>query len=171
MSDAQNSCSVPSSSPSPFAVPSNNPVPPSPLAAPETISFAPPTPVTPLPAPPWPFASRIPLTYGQPHTTLRHVHLDPSMIHQCQSQQYQPYPAYLNSCRHHRIRILHGHWLFPTIEKLKRQPHDHERRTYTPREPQAHEPTKFQEHINDELTAAKGITQSQIMQAKLYVEE
>ena len=45
MSNAENSCLVPSSSPSPFAVLSNIPVPLSPLAAPETTSFAPPTPL------------------------------------------------------------------------------------------------------------------------------
>ena len=77
MSSAENSCSVPSSSPSPFAVPSNIPVPPSPLAAPETTSFATPTPVIPLRAPPRAFVSPIPPTYGQPHTPLRHVHSGP----------------------------------------------------------------------------------------------
>ena len=45
-----------------ICMPSNIPVPPSPLAASETTSFDPPTPVTPLRDPPQPFASPIP--YG-----------------------------------------------------------------------------------------------------------
>ena len=120
MSNEEISCSVPSSSPSPFAVPSNFPVPPSPLEAPETTSFDPPTPVTPLRAPPRPFAPPIPPTNGQPHTPLRHVHSGPSMVHQCQPQQHRPYPAYLDSYMSTSpYPISPCHRLFPTIEKLK----------------------------------------------------
>ena len=98
MSNAESPCSVLSSSLSPFALPSNIPLPPSPLAAPETTSFAPPTPETLCEQPrPRPFASPILPTYGQPHTPLRHVHSGPSVVYQCQSHQYQPYPAYLDS--------------------------------------------------------------------------
>ena len=153
MSNAENSCSVPSSSPSPFALPSNIPVTPSPLAAPDTISLAPPTPPTPLRAPPRPFASPIPPTYGQPHTPLLHVHSGPSMVHQCQPQQYQPYPAYMDSYMS-ASPYPNSPWPsdFPHYREIERQPHDPERRTYTPTEPRAHDPKKLQDQIYDEPT-------------------
>ena len=151
--NAENSCSVPSSSPSPFALPSNIPVTPSPLAAPDTISLAPPTPPTPLRAPPRPFASPIPPTYGQPHTPLLHVHSGPSMVHQCQPQQYQPYPAYMDSYMS-ASPYPNSPWPsdFPHYREIERQPHDPERRTYTPTEPRAHDPKKLQDQIYDEPT-------------------
>ena len=82
ISNAKRSCSVPSSYPSPSAVPSNIHMPPSPLAATETTSLAPPTPVIHLRAPPRPFALQCPPEFRQRQTTL--------------PQQYQPYPAYLH---------------------------------------------------------------------------
>ena len=163
MSNAENSSSVPSSSPSAFAVPSNILVPPSTLAAPETTSFAPPTPVTPLRAPPRPFASPIPPTYGQPHTPVRHVHSGPSMVHQCQPQQYQPYPAYLDS---YMSASPYPYRLFPTIEKLKDNRMNMRGEPTLPRnpEPMIHDPTKLQDHMNDEPTESrKRIMQYQIM--------
>ena len=152
MTNAESSCSVPSRSPSLFAVSTNIPVPPSPLVAPETTSFA-------------PFASPIPPTYGQPQTPLRHVHSGPSMVHHCQSQQYQPYPAYLESYMS-TSRYPNSTWpsAFPTIEKLK----DNCRTMRG-------EPTLLRTHErmiprNHKITGttspqkvAKGIMQSQIM--------
>ena len=164
MSNAESSCSVPSSSPSPFSVPSNIPVPPSPLAAPKTTSFAPPTPVTHLRAPPRPFASPIPPIYGQPHIPLRHVHSGTSMVHECQSQQYQPNLAYLDSYMSASPYLLHGHRLFPTIEKLK------DNRMTMRGEPtltRTHEPMISRNQKTTGTTspqkAAKWIMQSQIM--------
>ena len=165
MSNAENSCSVSSISPSPFAVPSNIPVPPSLLAAPETTKCAPQTPVNPSGAPPRPFASPIPPTYGQSHTPLQHVHSGPSMVHQCQPQQYWPYPAYLDFYMSASL-YLNFPWLsaFPHYREVERQPHDHERRTYIPTEPRAHDPSKLQDHMIDEPTESrKKIMQSQIM--------
>ena len=154
MSNAKNSCSVPSSSPSPFAVPSNIPVPPSPLTAPETTSFAPPTPVTLCEHPRDLLASPISPTYGQPHTPLRHVRSGPSMVHQCQPQQYQPYPAYLDSFMS-ASPYPNSPWpsAFPHYRENERQPHDHDRRT--PMEPRAHDPTKLQDQMNDEPTESR----------------
>ena len=162
MSDAKNSCSVPSSSPSTFAVPSNIYVPLSPLAAPETTSFAPPTPVIPLRAVLRPFALPIPPIYGKPHTPLRHVHSGPSMVHQCQPQQCQPYPAYLVSYMS-ASPYPSSPWPsdFHHYREVERQPHDHERQTHTPIEHRVHDPTKLQDHMNDEPT--EGIMHSQIM--------
>ena len=44
---------------------------------------------------------------------------------------------------------------FPHYREVERQPHDHERRTYTPTEPRAHDPTKLQGHMNDEPTESR----------------
>ena len=44
---------------------------------------------------------------------------------------------------------------FPHYRKVERQPHDHERRTYTPTEPRANDPTKLQDHMNDEPTESR----------------
>ena len=116
----KNSCSVPSSSLSPFVVPSNIPVPPSPLAAPETTSFAPLTPVTPLRASrdllPRQFrrqmGNHIPLCAMSHQAPPWHVSASLSSIRHIQA-------TWIPTCRYHRIRILHGHRHFPTNEKLK----------------------------------------------------
>ena len=82
------------------------------------------------------------------------------MVHQCQPQQYQPYPAYLDFFMS-ASPYPNSPWpsAFPHYREVERQPHDHERRTYTPtnlhRErrtytPRAHDPTKLQDHMNDE---------------------
>ena len=41
---------------------------------------------------------------------------------------------------------------FPHYREVERQPLDHERRTYTPTQLRAHDPTKLQDHMNDEPT-------------------
>ena len=122
MSNAKISCSVPSRSPSPFALPSNIPVPPSPFAAPEATSFAPPKPVNPLRAPrdfsPRQFRQRtgnhMSLCYMSIQATRWYISASLSSINHIQ-------PNWFRTCRHHRIRIFlfHGHRRLPTIEKLK----------------------------------------------------
>ena len=130
--------------------------PPSPLAAAETTSSAPPTPVTSLRAPPRPFTSPIPPIYGQSHNPLRQVHSGPSMVHRCQPQQYQPYPAYLVSYMS-ASPYPNSPWLsaFPHYREVERKMHDHERRSYTPTEPRSHDPTKLQDDRNDEPTESR----------------
>ena len=116
----QSKCPVPSSSPSSFAVPSNIPAPPSPLAVPETTSFAPPKPVTPLRAPrdlsPCQFrrhmGNHIPLCDMSIQAPRWYISASLSGINHIQ-------PTWISTCRHHSIQILHVHRLFPTIEKLK----------------------------------------------------
>ena len=44
---------------------------------------------------------------------------------------------------------------FPHYREIERQAHDHERRTYTPTQPRAHDPTKLQDHMNDEPTESQ----------------
>ena len=120
MSNAESSCSVPSSSPSPCAVPSNIPVPY--FATTETTSFAPPTPVTPLRAPrdlsPRQFRRHMSTTYPTAksfQTPRWYISASVSSISHIQR-------TWIPTCRQHRIRILHGHRLFPTIEKTKDNP-------------------------------------------------
>ena len=120
MSNAESACSVPSSSPSPFALPSNIPVPPSPLAAPETTSFALPTPVNTMRAP-RDLSSRQFHRHMGNHITLcdMFIHVPRWYISASLSSISHFQHTWTPTCRHHRIRILHGHRLFPTIEKLK----------------------------------------------------
>ena len=145
---------------SPFAVPSNIPVPPSPLAAPETTAFSPPTPVSPLRVPPRPFALPISPTYGQPYTPLRLVHSGRSMVHQFQPQQYEPYPAYLGFYISASPYPTYP-WLssFPHYREKEKRSHFHERRTYTCTEPRADDPPEPRDHRE----AAKRIMQKQRM--------
>ena len=119
----------------------------------DIICSSPPTPLNPWQAPPRPFASPFPPTYGQPHTPLRHVHSGPSMVHQCQSQQYQLYTAYLGSYLSASSYPI-SPWpsAFPHYQEFERQPHDHLRRTYTPKYPRADDPTESQDDRNCEPT-------------------
>ena len=120
MSNAENSCSVPSSSPSPFAAPSNIPLPLSPIAAPETTSFAHPTPVTPLRAPRDLLSGQFRRHMGN-HIPLCDMSIQALRWYTSTSLSSISHiqPTWIPTCRHHRIRIVHVHRLFPTIEKLK----------------------------------------------------
>ena len=125
-----------------------HPVPPSPLAAPETTSFAPPTP---LRATLGPFLS--PRQFRR--NMGNHIPLCDMYI---QAPRWY-ISASLNSPRPSA---------FPHHREVERQPHDHERQTYIPTEPRAHDPSKLQDHMIDEPTESrKGIMQSQIMYSKL----
>ena len=44
---------------------------------------------------------------------------------------------------------------FPHYREVERQPHDHERRNYTPTEPRADDPTELQDHMIDEPTESR----------------
>ena len=148
MSNAENSLSVPSSSPSLFAVPFIFPVPPSPLAAPETTSFAPPTPVIPAKFRLANSADIWATTY--PSATFLFRPLDCTSV---PASAVQPYPANVDSYMS-ASPYPNSPWpsAFPHYREVERQPHDHERRTFTPTEPRAHDPTKLQYHMNDEPT-------------------
>ena len=78
------------------------------------------------------------------------------MVHQCQPQQYQLYPAFLDSYMSASLYPNSPwHSAFPHYREVERQPHDHERRTYTPTEPQADDPTELRDHMIDELTESR----------------
>ena len=101
----------------------------------------------PLASTPRPFALSTPPTYGQPLSHLPRVHSGPSTVHQCQPQQYQPYPAYLDS---YMSASPYPNFprpsAFPHYRETERLPHDHERRTYTPTEPRADDHTEPRDH-------------------------
>ena len=44
---------------------------------------------------------------------------------------------------------------FPHYQEIERQPHDHERQTHAPTELRADDPTKTQDHRNDETTGSR----------------
>ena len=84
------------------------------------LLLAPPTPVTPLRAPPRPFASSI-LRHMGNHIALCNIIIQAPRwyISASLSSISLIQPIWIPICRHHRIRNLPCHWRFPTIEKQK----------------------------------------------------